>query len=58
MKNGKFDYDELVILQKAICEYAKENGLDEKALEDLITSNEVKVHPKAWIEIAKSLRKC
>lgn len=57
MKHGKYEYSELVTLQKAIWDFAKENSLDEKALEDLITSNEIKVYPKAWTEIAKALRK-
>ena len=55
MVNGKFNSRELIILQNAICEYAKTNGLDEYELENLITSSEIKAHPRAWTDIARAL---
>ena len=58
MTKGQFKEQEVLVLRTAICDYAKENNLTSKELEDLLNeSSQDKTYSKAWVEISKSLRK-
>lgn len=58
MATGAFTDREVVLLRNAICEYAKENQLENEALKDLIEgSSTEKTYTRAWVDISKCLRK-
>jgi len=55
---GAFSEREVVVLRGGIWDYARENGLSSKDLEDLINeSAKEKGYSRAWVEISKVLRK-
>lgn len=56
--SGKFSKDEMDALRQAVCEYAKENNLGVKDLEELIEdTTKNSGYNKAWTKISESLRK-